>query len=264
MTPAGQMLATGSGVLGLFAKTQAAEPTGGTIQDQAFMDNVSRELRAINVTVMMPDVYTSYQMTSIDPAKSPFLISLDKLMHIRDCLVADKTTEDQDVKNIDDFLASLTASPSAQSASPKSSAPSAATSPSPATTATAATPAPPAQSRLESALTADGLAQRLGADPATGKIPDNSPHHLLFIKALESGGSVNKNSNIFGTKMSYSGGSVGTYALFNLNGDLECSGNVYDYTGSVASKDFDKQLRAYVPDPGNQVIFQRGSCAAHP
>src|ERR1017187_7256469 len=32
MTPAGAMLATGSGILGLFAKSQAAEPVGGTIE----------------------------------------------------------------------------------------------------------------------------------------------------------------------------------------------------------------------------------------
>jgi hypothetical protein len=111
-------------------------------------------------------------------------------------------------------------------------------------------------------LTADGLAQRLGADPATGRIPDTSPHHLLLVKALESGGSVSRSSSIFGTKMSYSGGSVGTYALFNLNGDLECSGNVYDYAGYLPAKDFQKKLRAYKPDPQAQVIFQRGTCRA--
>jgi hypothetical protein len=81
-----------------------------------------------------------------------------------------------------------------------------------------------------------------------------------MIKALESGGSVNRFTYILGTKISYSGGSVGTYALFNLNGQLECSGNVYDYTGPLPSKKFEKQLRAVTPDPSTQVIFQDGGC----
>jgi hypothetical protein len=255
MTPAGAMLSTGQGILGLFAKSQAAEPVGGTIEDQAFMDNVARELRSVNLNVIMPDVYTPYTLTSIDSAHSPFVIALDKLFHLRDCLAASKSTSDPDVKNIDDFLASLAAAPAAP-AKPATT---------PATTTTAATTpttasASTSPSRLESALNADGLALRLGADPLTGTIPATAPQHLLMVKALESGGSVNHNSNIFGTKMSYSGGSVGTYSLFNLSGQLECSGNVYDYAGPIASKDFQKHLQDFKPNPGDQVIFQRGAC----
>src|ERR1035441_5488245 len=255
MTPAGAMLATGSGILGLFAKSQAAEPVGGSIEDQAFMNNVSRELRDVNISVIMPDVYTPYALTSIDPAKSPFVVALDKLLHLRDCLANSKSTADPDVKNIDEFLASLAGGPTAAAAVPR---PSGGTT---TTTTTTTAPAPPANttpSRLEAALNADGLAQRLGADPATGTIPATAPQHLLMVKALESGGSVNHSTSIFGTKMSYSGGSVGTYTLFNLNGELECSGNVYDYAGPIASSDFQKHLQGYKPDPGAQVIFQRG------
>ena len=255
MTPAGAILATGSGILGLFAKSQAAEPTGGTIEDQAFMNNVSRELRAVNLNVIMPDVYTPYALTSVDSAHSPFVIALDKLFHLRDCLVASKSAADPDVKNIDEFLAALAAAPAPAPAPkpPTTTTTTAATTP---TTASAAT----TPSRLESALNADGLAQSLGVDPATGRIPATAPQHLLMVKALESGGSVNHSSSIFGSKMSYSGGSVGTYALFNLGGQLECSGNVYDYAGPIASADFQKHLKSYSPDPGNQVIFQRGAC----
>jgi hypothetical protein len=254
MTPAGAMLTTGQGILGLFAKSQAAEPTSGTIEDQAFMDNVSRELRAVNLNVIMPDVYTPYGLTSIDAARSPFVIALDKLLHLRDCLAASKSTADPDVKNIDDFLASLAAAPPAP------------TKPAPATTGTSAATAPTvasastSPSRLESALNADGLARRLGADPLTGTIPVTAPQHLLMVKALESGGSVNHSTTVFGTKMSYSGGSVGTYSLFNLNGELECSGNVFDYAGPIASKNFQKNLHEFRPDPGAQVIFKRGAC----
>jgi hypothetical protein len=262
MTPAGAMLTTGAGILGLFAKNQDSSPVGGTIEDQAFMDNVSRELRTVNVAVLMPSVYTPYGLTSIDAAHSPFFIALDKLLHTHDCLIASKGKDDPDAKNIEAFLTVLSGPTTSPAAAKPAAAAGAAASGSAATPAVpAALPAAPAPSHLEAVLSADGLAQRLGAD-ATGKVPDNAPQHLLLIKALESGGSVNRSGNVFGTKMSYSGGSVGTYALFDLNGELECSGNVYDYAGPVASKDFQRRLRGYKPDPSAQVIFQRGTCRA--
>jgi hypothetical protein len=269
LTPAGAMLTTGSGILGLFANSQDSSPVGGTIEDQAFMDNVSRELRSVNVSVLMPTVYAPFGLTSVDAAHSPFVTALDKLLHTRDCLVAASKggPPDPDVKNIEEFLNVLagTTTP-AKSTAPTSasggSSGSGSSGSGSGSSASTAAPAPPAQSHLTAVLNADGLAQRLGADPATGKVPDNAPHHLLLVKALESGGSVNRSSSIFGSKMSYSGGSVGTYALFNLNGELECSGNVYDYAGPVKSKKFQAQLRDYKPDPSNQVIFQRGTCRA--
>jgi hypothetical protein len=270
LTPAGTAISTATGVLGLFAHSQDSSPVGGTIEDQAFMDNVSRELRTVNIAVLMPSVYTPYTFDSIDPARSPFVTALDKLLHTRDCLVALKDPTNPDLKNIDEFLAVLSGTTTPAKSTPPTSGSGAGAgstsaggpSPNP-TTPTPATPAPPSQSHLESVLAADGLAQRLGADPATGKIPDSAPQHLLLVKALESGGSVAKNTNIFGTKMSYSGGSVGTYALFSLDGELECSGNVYDYAGFVPAKDFEKHLHEFKPDPQAQVIFQRGECRAH-
>jgi hypothetical protein len=36
-------------------------------------------------------------------------------------------------------------------------------------------------------------------------------------------------NGITGTKTSYSGGAVGTYALFRLNGDVTCSGVFFNY-----------------------------------
>ncbi len=263
LTPGGSAVAGAEGILGLFASDHSAEPVGGTIEDQAMMDNVSRELRAANVAVMMPSIYTPFALSSIDPARSPFANALDKVLHTRDCLVASKGAADPDVKNIDGFLASLSAGPSEPAAKPAAPASAATTAGPAAGTATptaAASTNSTGPSHLQSVLSADGLAQRLGADPQTGLIPDSAPQHILLLKALESGGSVNHSSNIFGTKMSYSGGSVGTFALFDLKGELECSGNVYDYAGYTSAKNFNQQLRNYKPDPSAQVIFQRGSC----
>jgi hypothetical protein len=267
MTPAGAIISSASGVLGLFASDHASSPTSGTIQDQAFMDDVSRELRAVDIPVLMPSVYTPYALSSIDATRSPFLIALDKLLHTRDCLVADKPKYDADVKNIDAFLAGLSApttpaKPAAPAPAAETASASAVVTPQPTTTDTASKAASTSPSHLESVLSADGLAVRLGANPQTGQIPDNAPHHILLLKALESGGSISRSSNLFGSKLSYSGGSVGTYALFGLNGDLECSGNVYDYAGFVSAKDFQKQLHAYKPDPTKEVVFIRGGCRA--
>jgi hypothetical protein len=270
LTPAGAMLSTASGVLGLFASEHSSSPVTGTIQDQAFMDDVSRELRSVDVPVMMPSVYSPYALTSIDPRRSPFLVALDKLLRTRDCLMADKTKYDSDIKNIDAFLADLSATTtpakstapqpgtSAAAAAAVAAAPQTTTTPS--ATTTSAQPANSGPSHLEAVLSADGLAVRLGANPDTGQVPDNAPQHVLLIKALESGGSVSRSSSIFGSNISYSGGSVGTYALFALNGELECSGNVYDYAGFVSAKKFQQQLRAYKPDPASQIVFIRGGC----
>jgi hypothetical protein len=265
LTPAGAMLSTASGVLGLFASDHSSSPVTGTIQDQAFMDDVSRELRSIDVPVIMPSVYSPYALTSIDPRRSPFLIALDRLMRTRDCLMTDKTKYESDIKNIDAFLATLAATTtSAKSTAPQPAASAAAaqTTSTPTPTTTPAAPASSGPSHLEAVLSADGLAVRLGANPDNGQIPDNAPQHLLLVKALESGGSVSRSSSIFGSNLSYSGGSVGTYALFALDGELECAGNVYDYAGFISAKKFQQQLRAYKPDPGSQVVFIRGGCRA--
>jgi hypothetical protein len=116
---------------------------------------------------------------------------------------------------------------------------------------------------LSAILRADGLAQKLGFrfSAETGRLsePENG-HYILMVKALESGGSVTGTTNILGTRLRYSGGSVGTYALFAADGDLACSGNVYDYGGSLPAKHFERDLRNVHFDPSQQVIFHTGGC----
>jgi hypothetical protein len=121
---------------------------------------------------------------------------------------------------------------------------------------------PSSSSHLSAVLLADGLATKLGVDLQTGTLPpEERPYiHVLLVQALESGGSVTRLSNVLGTKIQYSGGSVGTYALFTLDGDLECSGNVYEYGEAKKAKDVLDALAAYKPDPAKQMIFLRHSC----
>jgi hypothetical protein len=65
---------------------------------------------------------------------------------------------------------------------------------------------------------------------------------------------------LFHSKVTYAGGSVGTYALFSLDGGVECSGNVYEYGASEDTKDFPTALAEPAPDPTKQMTHLRGIC----
>ena len=267
-TPAGSALSLAQSVLGIVSSETSTSPVAGTIEDQAFMDGVARELRSLSVPVLMPATYGPFSLSVMDASRSPFLSSLDKLLQARVCLEDQKTKQDKEAKSpanadqnakqdqeaksrakapIENLIADMDAYLATFSGS---------------TGAAAKTAASPL-SHLMAVLSADGLAQKLGVDPATGLMPNNGVwRHVLQLKALESGGAIEKKANILGTKIRYSGGSVGTYALFTIDGEMECSGNVYAYGGSISAKKFQQELRHYKPDPAEQFIFQRGSCHA--
>jgi hypothetical protein len=266
-TPAGGALGVAQGVFGMLATQAETSPVGGTIQDQAFMNAVARQLRNLDVSVLMPTAYRPYSLNGLDEAKSPFLASFGAFLTTRDCVIAaaKKNPADATLQGIGaEMNAFLTTLNGTTPPSPKSPA-----TPSPGSGGTA----PPAadgeaaqissSSPLLAILSADGLAQKLGVDPASGQLPDHGDWpHILFLKALESGGSVMKTGNILGTRIQYSGGSVGTYALFATDSELECSGNVFDFGGTVSAKRFREGLRDYTPDPASQLAAMRGSCKA--
>ncbi len=294
LTPAGPPLAIAQGVLAMLAKEESTMSVGGTIHDQAFMDGVARELEGLSVPVVMPSAYTPFSLTSLKESDSPFLSSLARTLTARGLLAAlaakekesNQTTDNAKaymiqrlISDIDAFLGTLNesdASAAKGGKAPGAKAAGAAPQP-PSTNATQnpdstqspeVTTVPPWSSHLTAVLMADGLAAKLGVDPDTGTLSpeDSASLHILLVKALESGGSVTRFSNVLGSKVSYSGGSVGTYALFSVDGDLQCSGNVYEYGGSIKGKDFEEQLREYNPDPARQMVFLRHSCRplAHP
>jgi hypothetical protein len=76
--------------------------------------------------------------------------------------------------------------------------------------------------------------QRQNACPASWRLAQ----HILLAKARDSGGSTLRHNTILGTSTSYSGGAVGTYDLFWINGELECSGDVYEYAGGIKAQGF--------------------------
>ena len=288
LTPAGPALSVAQGVLAMLAKEESSTSVGGTIHDQAFMNGVARELEELSVSVVMPSAYTPFSLTSLKESDSPFLSSLARTLTARGLLASlaakekagNPTTDDAKVyliqrliSDIDAFLGSLSASgapaPKGGNAPPAKPAGGSTQAQNPDNTQSPeVTTVPSSSSHLTAVLLADGLAAKLGVDPQTGTLTpeDEASLHILLVSALESGGSVTKSSNVLGTKVSYSGGSVGTYALFSVDGDLECSGNVYEYGGSVEGKDFAEQLRGYNPDPAKQMVFLRHSCRllAHP
>jgi hypothetical protein len=238
------------GMLQLFATNEAASGTTGTIEDQALMDGVGRQLRALNVPVLMPDSFSPYTFGGMDFAQFPLLKSLMGLMDARARVKAcadkesdgpKKSDENAVVSNIDSFVASAVTVPAGSESG---------------------TPPP-----IAGALSADGFAQAIGVGPDGSFSEASVWKHVLLLKALESGGSqLTQGNAIFGSKIHFSGGSVATYSLFSLdkasNGRLACAGNVYDYGGYVRPKDLAKNFVKTDIDPRNQLIFLRGGCAA--
>jgi hypothetical protein len=274
LTPAGQILPLAQSVIGMFASNESVSPVTGTIHDQALMNGVARQLKALGISVLIPEIYDPFALGGAEAASSPFLSNLEKLIETRSCLaqkIAPRGVQPgQDeisnvIASIDAFLEKLAGSISPANASAAggsgraaSAAPASGTAPA----APAASPAPSTEniSHLVSVLTADGLARAIGVGLDGTVTPNSEWQHVLWLKALESGGSVAKQGNILGSKTRYSGGAVSTYSLYNFDGNLDCSGNVYDYEGSVLTKNFSHVFREQVKDPTNQLSFVHGSC----
>src|SRR5208337_3007225 len=103
-------------------------------------------------------------------------------------------------------------------------------------------------------LNGDMFAHNLGDNPPGWKI--------LSLKALESGGSViTKNRAIGPDRVFYTGGAVATYSLFSFDGELTCSGNVFDYVGLTKLEDLADKVRYPDINPKKQIIFLRGGCS---
>jgi hypothetical protein len=100
--------------------------------------------------------------------------------------------------------------------------------------------------------------------------------NFLTLHALESGGSeLNKSNFFFGTHIFFSGGSVATFGLYKVSGEVRCSGFVYDYEGNIREKKYDQALRlpqlpaiiatdfssCQSAQRGNAVVLRRGMTA---
>ena len=216
--------------------------------------------------MLVPDRYSPFALGGTeDTQSSPFLSAFTELIKTRTACLKAKSNEsasapqnsppaapsaavkkdeiDNIIASIDQFMTAVTGSPTR----PASSIGAAESPSSPAST-----------SHIASVLAADGLARAIGL---TGdQTRSNFPWQILWLKALESGGSVTAERNVLRTKISYSGGAVATYALFTLDGKLNCSGNVYDYAGSIPAKGFSGGLHKKETDATRQLPVLRGNC----
>lgn len=123
-----------------------------------------------------------------------------------------------------------------------------------------APPAPqtPVISHLNAVLRADGLAQELDAASPDARSGSNGIWYVLSLKALESGGTLLKSGNaLTGTKTSYSGGAVGTYALFRLNGNVACSGVFFNYEPPTLTSKIPDLLKSTQPAAEGKLV---GGC----
>ena len=223
----------------LLSQTAETKPLEGNILDRTLVDDVAGHLRALGIDVVIPDNYMPYSLTAIDANHSPFLTKYVALIKARECVApkgnagaapaaepgaagsgeADAHAADDKhaiTAAIDSYLKSLTEPDVFDVPKPQQGAQPAAQT--------------PVISHLNAVLSADGLAQELDAASPDARSGGNGVWYVLSLTALESGGTLMKSGNgITGTKTSYSGGAVGTYALFHLNGNIACSGVFFNY-----------------------------------
>jgi hypothetical protein len=84
-TATSQAVSTIQGLLQLFATNETVSEFPGTIQDQALMSAVARELRARSVEVVMPDTFAPWTIDTL-VSDSPFIAALMALIQRHGCL----------------------------------------------------------------------------------------------------------------------------------------------------------------------------------
>ncbi len=85
MIPGGQAL---SFAQALFSSSSESNPVEGNIGDQALVADVAGHLRAIGLSVVIPDTYMPHSLAAVDNAHSPYMSNIAALLKARDCLTA--------------------------------------------------------------------------------------------------------------------------------------------------------------------------------
>ncbi|HEY1581321.1 MAG TPA: hypothetical protein VGF82_29995 [Terracidiphilus sp.] len=260
MIPGGQVM---SFAQALFSTTSESAPLEGNIMDQTLLNDVAGHLRALGISVVIPDTYMPGALSAIDQRHSPYMSAISALLKARACLDAaakgnsegasgqagsDEHSQSAAVNDADRKETALAIDLFLKSLSPAAAAPATASS------TTQPAPAQPTISHLNAVLAADGLAQEIGARGG-----EAGAWYLLSLKALESGGTQHKSGNaILGSKTSYAGGAVGTYSLFHLAGSVVCSGVFYNYVTPMQDTKIPKMLESNQILPAGRLA---GGCA---
>jgi hypothetical protein len=260
-TAPGQMISGANAVMGMFSSNQSVSSVVGTVHDPALMNEVARQLRALNVQVLIPELYSPNGLSSPDPSHSPYLQNLSQLITAYDgCL---KVKDAPDVTSVDtDIRAFLTGAMTSSAAESRAGGGSGSSSSGSGSGSESG--AGKSESHLAAALAADAVSRKIGITEDPAAAASKTWQHLIWVKALESGGSVTRTSNLFGTKVQFGGGAVDTFAVFRLDGDLVCSGNVYSFQSPVKLKDLDKKYNEE-PRKGPAEFWElRSTCSTLP
>jgi hypothetical protein len=251
----------------MVAANESSEAVRGTVESQTFVNTIAGWLRVLGIPVLIPETSMPHSLSM--RRKYRILEEADKLRELRPCLLGNGSSPSPSpllLNDIDAFLAS-TFGWSAVADPANNGKPTMTFSP----------------SNVVALLSADLLAQQLHIGPANSPDTANTPsptdqaasdetqwRHILWVRALESGGSVIKRERFWGSKIRYSGGSIVTYALATLDGPLECSGSFNDYGGPLAASDFYKKkdhltLEAGIPLYGGcrALIKRQGFSGIH-
>ena len=84
MLPGGQALSFAQSLL---SSTSESAPLEGNVIDQTLVNDVAGHLRALGVSVVIPDTYMPGSLMALDERHSPYMTKLLALMKVRDCLV---------------------------------------------------------------------------------------------------------------------------------------------------------------------------------
>jgi hypothetical protein len=265
---------------GLLSAQATTAPLEGNILDQTLVNDVSGHLRELGLAVVIPDMYMPLSLRSLDQAHSPFLARFVALMKARGCVTPSAPARDAEMhkeatgSNTDQLSAehakeaeadadkrAIVVAIDAYLKSMNTPVPTQGTAKDQ-TGEAAPAAASPSITHLSAVLRADGLAQQLGAGSEDEKSGANGTWYVLWLKALESGGTLMKSGNLItGEKTSYSGGAVGTYAFFKLDGNLECSGAFFNLAGPWQTKDIANMLPSDQKTPPGRLV---GGCNPNP
>lgn len=255
--------------LAMLASNQSVTSVVGTVQDPALLNEVARQLRALGVQVLIPEMYGPNALGPADYAHSPYMANLQNLFNAYDKCDTAKANHDENAHPaadmtavttaIDKFLGSAFATSGTEI--PGTTPPPAASS---SNTQNQNPATPPPTSHFAAVLAADELAQEMGYTE-NGTSPNSGTwQHLMWLQALESGGSVSKQGNIFGTKVYFGGGAVDTYSVFRLDGELVCSGNAYNFQPPVKLNDLVKTFQKGLSDDPTKSPLLQSTCSPLP
>jgi hypothetical protein len=252
--------------MSMLASNQSVTSVVGTVEDPAVLNEVARQLRTLGVQVLIPEMYGPNALGPPDYSHSPYMTNLQNLFNVYDKCEKAKASYGENsppaadmnavTTAIDTFLKSAFVTSGGEipgSTQPPAASPS---SQSPGTT--------PSTSHFAAVLAADELAQEMGYT-ANGTTPNSGTwQHLMWLQALESGGSVSKQGNLFGTKVYFGGGAVDTYSVFRMDGQLVCSGNVFSFQPPVKLNDLVKTFQKGLSDDPTKSPLLQSSCSPLP